>query len=105
MGDQNTNLCIRCGKQRVVVKTKKEYINSSLVYTTITSCPDASCQKIVDAMLHKEKKVRQKISEDHEREKILRDKRRRRGRIRRRRVIDRIAANKLQQSRKAIGNR
>jgi aspartate/methionine/tyrosine aminotransferase len=79
MADQNVNLCIRCGKQRVIVKTKKEYINSSLVVTAITSCPDAACQKVVDAMLHKEKKVREKISEDHEREKVLREKRRRRS--------------------------
>lgn len=86
MADQFTNLCIRCGKQRVVVKTRREYINSSLVTTAITSCPDAECQKIVDTMLHKEKKVREKISEDHEREKILREKRRRRSH--RRKVIN-----------------
>ncbi|OGU58919.1 MAG: hypothetical protein A2V66_12320 [Ignavibacteria bacterium RBG_13_36_8] len=98
MADQCTNLCIRCGKQRVVVKTKKEYINSSLVYTTITACPDASCQKVVDAMLNKEKRVRKEIVENQTKEKELRERRRRRGRIRKRRVTDRIAANKLQQN-------
>ncbi len=82
MADQNTNLCIRCGKQRLIIKTKKEYINSSLVVTAITACPDAACQRVVDTMLNKEKKQRQKISEDHERERLLREKRRRRGRKR-----------------------
>jgi hypothetical protein len=83
MADQNTNLCIRCGKQRVVVKTEKEYINSSLVSTTITSCPDDTCQGFVNVILGKEKLLREKIVENHEREKLLREKRMRRGRIRR----------------------
>lgn len=80
MGNQNINLCIRCGKQRVVVKTKKEYINSSLVLTTITSCPDPGCQKSVEAMLDKEKELRTKIVENQAREKEIRDRRRRRKR-------------------------
>lgn len=66
------NLCIRCGKQRVIVKTKKEYINSSLVYTTITACPDRDCQKLVDSMLRKEKEAREKILKNQQ----LRDQRR-----------------------------
>ena len=64
----------------MVVKTKKEYINSSLVMTTITACPDALCQKAVDAILNKEKNVRKVIADNQEREKIMRDKRRRMGR-------------------------
>jgi len=83
MTDQNTNLCIRCGKQRVVVKTEKEYINSSLISTAITSCPDDACQGFVNVILGKEKLLREKIVENHEREKLLREKRMRRGRIRR----------------------
>ena len=73
------SICIKCGKQRVVVKTKKERLNSSWVYTTITACPDSECQKLVDAMLNKEKAVRSKIIENQEREKVLRDNRRRRS--------------------------
>ncbi|KKR11907.1 MAG: hypothetical protein UT39_C0002G0088 [Candidatus Woesebacteria bacterium GW2011_GWA1_39_21] len=80
MTDRYTNLCIRCGKQRMVVKTKKEYINSSLVQTTIMACPDSACQKIVDQMLRKEKMLREKIIVNQEREKKLRDRRRSRGR-------------------------
>ena len=82
MSDKSLSICIRCGKQRIVVKTKKEYINSSLVYTTITACPDHECQKIVDSMLQKEKDVRFKIIENQEKEKVLRDRRRRMGRKR-----------------------
>ena len=88
MADPNTNLCIRCGKQRVVVRTEKEYINSSLVYTTITSCPDETCQGFVDVMLDKEKRLREKIVENHEREKLLRERRMRRGRMRKRKVAE-----------------
>jgi aspartate/methionine/tyrosine aminotransferase len=82
MLNQNINLCIRCGKQRVVVKTKKEYINSSLVLTTTTVCPDDDCQKIVDAMLNKEKEQRDVINKNHERDKQLREDRFKRKRRR-----------------------
>lgn len=42
------NPCIRCGKARVMVKSGKEYIGGSLVYYTLSTCPDEECQKIVD---------------------------------------------------------
>lgn len=77
--DQCKSVCIRCGKQRIVVETVKEYVNTSVVYTTITACPDAACQKLVDAMLSKEKNVRKVILENQIKEKELRDRRRKRS--------------------------
>ncbi|MBI4039107.1 hypothetical protein HY384_04080 [Candidatus Daviesbacteria bacterium] len=43
-----SNPCIRCGKQRLDGKTWKGKIGSSTVTYTLTICPDAGCQKIVD---------------------------------------------------------
>ena len=46
-----TNPCIRCGKERVILKTWKEkmetYAGVSILVHTETGCPDKSCQKIV----------------------------------------------------------
>ncbi|OGM15925.1 hypothetical protein A2V56_04890 [Candidatus Woesebacteria bacterium RBG_19FT_COMBO_42_9] len=49
---------MRCGKVRVVVKTYKEYIGSSLIVTKLTACPDPDCQTIVDRQLVKDQKLR-----------------------------------------------
>lgn len=56
-----SNPCTRCGKQRIVVKTKKERINGSLVITTMTCCPDSECQKLVDQQLKKDKDARDRL--------------------------------------------
>jgi len=45
------NVCIRCGKTRIVTKTWKEYVGTSTVTYTTTACPDQACQKIVDKKL------------------------------------------------------
>lgn len=42
------NVCIRCGKQRIVVKTWTEHIGVSLIKYSETVCPDPECQKFVD---------------------------------------------------------
>lgn len=55
------NPCTRCGKQRVVVKTKKERVAGSLVITTITTCPDPECQKIINKQMQKEKAARERL--------------------------------------------
>ena len=59
------NPCIRCGKERVTVKTWREYIGESLITYTTTTCPDPKCQKIVD----------EKIAAQVEKRKLLADKR------------------------------
>lgn len=42
------NPCIRCGKERVFVRTWKEKIDFSVITTRENTCPDIECQKIVD---------------------------------------------------------
>lgn len=43
-----SNPCIRCGKERVVLKTWKEKIGSSIVIATETVCSNPECQKKVN---------------------------------------------------------
>lgn len=45
----NINLCSRCRKQRIVVRTWKEVLVNSTITHTETVCPDLDCQKVVDA--------------------------------------------------------
>jgi hypothetical protein len=54
----NQNLCIKCGKQRIIVSTHKEIINNSVVTTKKMVCPDPECQRKVDEMLNAEEQKR-----------------------------------------------
>lgn len=45
---QESNPCVRCGQERVTVKTWKEKVGTSLITYTLTKCPDSKCQEIVD---------------------------------------------------------
>lgn len=49
-----SNPCIRCGKERKLVKTWKELVGTSMVTYSLSTCPDPACQKIVDSQ-NKEK--------------------------------------------------
>lgn len=42
------NLCIRCGKKRIDGKTWEGKSGASVITYTLTICPDADCQAIVD---------------------------------------------------------
>ncbi len=42
------NFCIRCGRPRIVVRTWKEKLDTSIIINTETACPDPECQKKVD---------------------------------------------------------
>lgn len=55
MNNIHGNLCVRCGKQRIVVKTWKEKLGTSTIIATMTACPDKECQKIVDENNRKQK--------------------------------------------------
>lgn len=46
-----TNLCIRCGKERVTSKVWTETVGRSVATHTQTICPDPACQKIIDEEL------------------------------------------------------
>jgi hypothetical protein len=61
----NSNPCIRCGKERLVSKTWKEeitnFFGSSFVTHTETVCPDKECQKIVEAKFQQEKERKEAL--------------------------------------------
>jgi hypothetical protein len=54
------NLCIRCGKPRIITKTWKE---GGLTFSTAI-CPDKECQKQVDETLRKKKEHLDRIKEN-----------------------------------------
>ena len=58
------NVCTRCGKQRIVVKTWKERIKDSTIIHTSNACPDAACQKIVDGKLAVLKEKREAMEKE-----------------------------------------
>lgn len=70
-----SNKCSLCGKERVVVKTRKEKVGSSYVFYREMSCPDAECQKKVEKTLTNEKNKRALIKDEQlkrEKERQLR---------------------------------
>lgn len=78
-----SNLCTRCGKERIIIKEWTEEIASERrigkIYHTLTSCPDPECQKKVDQTLALEKQkneVRQ--AERIEKEKVQKEERQKR---------------------------
>jgi hypothetical protein len=58
LNNTNTTVCVRCGKQRIVLSVKEEKIGNSTISTTETICPDPECQKKVDGMLNIEQEKR-----------------------------------------------
>jgi hypothetical protein len=48
MNKTYSNPCIRCGKERVVVRTWKEKLYGSVIINTESDCPDPECQKKVN---------------------------------------------------------
>jgi hypothetical protein len=58
LNNTNPTICVRCGKQRIVLSVKEEKIGNSVISTTETVCPDPECQKKVDGMLNTEQEKR-----------------------------------------------
>ncbi len=56
--DTKSTVCVRCGKQRIVLSVEEETIGNSVVVTTETVCPDPDCQEKVDKMLKGEQEKR-----------------------------------------------
>lgn len=48
------NPCSRCGKERIVVRTWKEKVDSSVITNTETACPDKECQTEVEKINKKQ---------------------------------------------------
>jgi len=54
----STTVCVRCGKQRIILSVAEEKIGNSVIITTEATCPDLDCQKKVDLMLGDEQEKR-----------------------------------------------
>lgn len=48
------NYCSRCGTERIIVRTWKEKIDSSVIINTETACPNKECQIEVDKINKKQ---------------------------------------------------
>lgn len=66
------NICTRCGKQRITVKTYKEKVGNSLVTYTLNECSDPDCQKIVNKQLRDDEKRRIVVREDQAKRELIR---------------------------------
>lgn len=75
MDVKKTNPCIKCGKERIMLKTWKEYIKNytgvSLVIYSETVCPDKECQKAVNKILQNQKEKRDAIKHEKESRMLL----------------------------------
>ncbi|OGK42606.1 hypothetical protein A2954_06280 [Candidatus Roizmanbacteria bacterium RIFCSPLOWO2_01_FULL_37_12] len=65
MNTTYTNICIRCGKPRIVVKSWEEKLGFSTITATNTACPDSECQKIVDKNNAKQKARQDALKNRH----------------------------------------
>ncbi|MBI4999717.1 hypothetical protein HZB97_03035 [Candidatus Gottesmanbacteria bacterium] len=61
MQNPTDNVCIRCGKPRIVTKTWKESTKGGVITHTTTTCPDPDCQKIIDRQFAAQKEKREAI--------------------------------------------
>ena len=68
------NPCVRCGKQRVDQKSWKGKAGASVITYTLTVCPDAECQKIVDKGIADKKAKSAQIADDRVKAKLAREK-------------------------------
>ncbi len=66
------NVCTRCGKIRVTVKTYKEKVGNSVVTYTINECSDPDCQKVVDKGLKEDEKRRVIVRNDQAKRELQR---------------------------------
>lgn len=66
------NICIRCGKQRIVTSTYDEVVSKSTVTYTVMACPDPECQKIVDRNLKNEELKRNMFKDEHTKKELQR---------------------------------
>jgi len=66
------SVCIRCGKERIVVSSRKEMVSKSEVVYTTTVCPDPECQKIVEKGLRDEERKRVALKDEQEKRELQR---------------------------------
>lgn len=61
MAETGSNPCIRCGRERIVVRTYVEQTGAFPVTHTITSCPDKACQAAVEKKFKEERERREAL--------------------------------------------
>lgn len=66
------SLCIRCGKERIVISTKKEKVGNSVITYTKTICSDPKCQAMVENTLNNEKIKRSNLMIEKEKQALQR---------------------------------
>ncbi len=78
-----SNVCMRCGKERIVIEEWIELVETERRTNQIrhmkTTCPDPECQKMVDESLAKEKvKNEERKAEKIENDRVLKEERQKR---------------------------
>lgn len=68
------NPCIQCGKQRIDGKSWKGKVGASPITYTITICPDAACQKIVDQAIADRKAKSDLLARERAQAKLAKEK-------------------------------
>lgn len=58
--------CTRCGKERIFESSYTETVDKSTAIYTLTICPDAKCQEVVEKGLVEEKARRKIMRDAHE---------------------------------------
>ncbi|MDO8551493.1 MAG: hypothetical protein Q7S03_02330 [bacterium] len=74
MADKISNPCIRCGKERIVVKTWEEDQGNSHSTHTSFVCPDKDCQEIVDQQLAEKREKRKIVEENKQKRQMFRSR-------------------------------
>jgi hypothetical protein len=68
MDPKSTNVCTRCGKERIESKTWTEeiatFFGTSTVVHTDTVCPDPDCQKIVEEKLETQRAKTEELKQE-----------------------------------------
>ena len=71
-----SNPCVRCGKERIVLKTWTALVGKAQLTYTDTACPDSDCQKVINDEILAQRTKREeieakKIKDKEERAKLL----------------------------------
>ncbi len=61
------NYCSRCGTERIVIRTWKEKIDSSVIINTETACPNKECQIEVEKINRKQQERTAALKRESER--------------------------------------
>lgn len=63
---KHSNICTRCGSERIIKKAWKEKVDNSVVENVLMICPDNACQKIVEMRIQKQRDKNDEIRERYE---------------------------------------